>query len=98
MFYESEKIFGHSTNWWSAIGTMVNAVVVVALAVINFFYLRAANRQAAGSEDQTGKIQEQTGLTRKALLHALGLDKAGRRSRIVRAVSELRKIKAALGL
>jgi len=96
MFYESEKILGHSTDWWSAIGTMVNAVVVVALAVINLFYLRAANRQATAAEDQTEKIQTQTGLTRKALLHALGQDMAARRSRIVHAESELRKIKAAL--
>jgi hypothetical protein len=96
MFCESEKIIGHSTDWWSAIGTMVNAVVVVVLVVINFFYLKAANRQATAAEKQTGKIQEQNGLTRKALLHALGLDKAERRARIFRAESELRKIKAAL--
>jgi hypothetical protein len=96
MFCESEKIIGHSTDWWSAIGTMVNAGVVVVLVVINFFYLMAANRQATAAEKQISKIQEQTELTRKALLHALGLDKAERRARIFRAESELRKIKAAL--
>jgi hypothetical protein len=40
------------SNTWVAIGTVVNAVVVIVLAGINFRYLRIAARQAEASEQQ----------------------------------------------
>lgn len=40
------------SNDWSAVGSVVNGVVVIALAIINYFYLRAANRQAKAAEEQ----------------------------------------------
>ena len=39
-------------NSWSAIGSIVNAAVVIVLAAINYLYLRAANRQAKAAEEQ----------------------------------------------
>ena len=110
MVPEGEKIVGHSTDWWSAVGTVVNAVVVVALAIINFLYLRAANRQATAAEKQTEEIKkqialsgtqtdlsrEQNALMQCALLQSDRQYTNQRRGSLIQAESELRKIKSKL--
>jgi hypothetical protein len=44
---------------WIAIGTMVNAVVVVALAIISYLYMKSAARQADAAEEQARASQAQ---------------------------------------
>ncbi|MGA9645448.1 MAG: hypothetical protein WBQ76_05955, partial [Candidatus Korobacteraceae bacterium] len=44
---------------WTAIASVVNAVTVVVLAVITFWYARSAKRQAAASESQAGAARQQ---------------------------------------
>lgn len=56
----SERLFlGLHPDEWVAIGTMVNAVVIIVLAVFNFLYMRSAARQAAAAEKQASAALDQ---------------------------------------
>ena len=50
---------------WSAVGTVVNAMVVIILAILNWRYLTAAKRQATAAENQAKEIAEQTKAIRR---------------------------------
>ena len=78
-------------------------MIVILLAVINYVYLRAANRQAKASEMQTREIKKQIALTRDqldvmrdALRFSLAENRAGRRRQLTTATGELRKIELTL--
>lgn len=64
-----KSILGHTTAFWSAVGSMVNAVVVIALAFFNWRYLKAAKRQADAAESQANAATK----TLAALQHAQAL-------------------------
>ena len=55
-----ERLFlGLHPDEWVAVGTMVNAVVIIILAVFNFLYIRSASRQAAAAEKQAQASESQ---------------------------------------
>ena len=96
---DPEQLIWHSPDWWSAVGTLVNAAIVILLAVINYLYLRAANRQAKAAETQTREIKEQIALTcdqldvmRDALQFSHAENRAERRRQLTIATGEIRKI------
>ena len=98
-----DRLLHHSPDWWSAVGTLVNAAIVVVLAGFNLLYLWIANRQAKAAEKQTEEIKDQIALSREQLdvmqraLHlSVAQDRIARRNAIITAESELRKIEAAL--
>jgi hypothetical protein len=49
----------HSSTFWSAVGSVVNAAVVIVLALINWRYLAAANRAATAAEESAAAAQAQ---------------------------------------
>lgn len=93
----------HSPEWWSAVGTVTNAIVVIILAVLNVLYLKAAKRQATAAEEQTVEIKNQIGLSLQELAiarMAFGLSSEQtvrlRRTRVMAALSDLQQIDTAL--
>ena len=52
--------FGLNPDEWTAIATVTNAVLVIALAVINFLYMRSAAQQAKAATKQAAAAEKQT--------------------------------------
>jgi hypothetical protein len=89
-------VFTRTPEWWSAVGTVVNAVVVIVLAVFNYLYLRAANRQAKASEEQARETRQQLEIMIRTLHISTQANVEERRSAIVSAQSDLRRLSAFL--
>ena len=68
MTEQSTELLHHAPEWWSAVGTLFNVLLVAVLAYINWQYLKAAKRQADAAEQQTEEIKEQIILSREQLV------------------------------
>ena len=99
MTEQSTELLHHAPEWWSAVGTLFNVLLVAVLAYINWQYLKAAKRQADAAEQQTEEIKEQIILSREQLAVmqdafrlSITRDKTDRRKSLTIAETELRKI------
>lgn len=81
---------------WTATGTVANAVIVLALAVINFFYMRSAKRQAdsANAQAEQSRRQADAALESLRLLKAQ-MEKTEKRD-LLHAILALRGIRYSL--
>jgi hypothetical protein len=94
---QSEHIVWRLTpTEWTAIGTVVNAGVVIVLAVINIFYLRSARRQADAATKQADAARGQAEAASQSirLLQAQMDDQA--RLNLIQTVTDLRAMHVAL--
>jgi hypothetical protein len=57
---EQPETFWHFTaTGWTAIGSIVSALSIILLSVFNFFYLRAARKQAEAAQETLELLHEQ---------------------------------------
>ena len=57
---DQPEVFWHFTaTGWTAIGSIVSALSIVALSFFNFFYLRVARQQADAAKQTLGLLHEQ---------------------------------------
>ena len=98
-----DRLLHYGPDWWSAVGTLFNAVIVFILALLNVLYLLIAKRQAKAAEKQTEEIKDQIALSREqlyvmqdALRLSVSQENIARRSNITMAIGELRKVEAVL--
>jgi hypothetical protein len=59
--------FRLSPETWTAAGTVANAVIVLALAIINFLYMRSAKRQADAARFQAEQSHRQADAAMESL-------------------------------
>jgi len=56
---EPERFLHFTATGWTALGSMVGAVSIVVLSVFNFFYVRAASRQARAAHQTLNLLEKQ---------------------------------------
>jgi len=62
---QADKFFHLTATGWTAIGSIVGAVSILALLIFNRFYLREANRSADAAETSLDLLRDQLALTQR---------------------------------
>jgi len=88
---------GFTPTEWSALASIVNAVLVLALVVVNIFYTRSATKQAAATHEQAVATREQASLANETINMTSAQLKQQSKLKLTEIIIDFRRLEMQLG-